>query len=403
MELAKHQLFVIQPTTLCNLDCSYCWLPERHVNKYMSRSVFRQFLQRVGNAAENLDRGAGLVWHGGEPLVLGATYYRQCLEDLREVSNARGFSLKAGIQTNGVLLDHAWINLFKEYDVQIGVSVDGPAWLHDRRRIHRNGKGTHSEVERGMELLSQADINFSIISVLSDDSLDHADEIYAYLRTVRTKNGFAFNIDENDGANITSSILDRTANQEAMHERVRRFFLRIFELNEEAGRALKIRDFTKFYSLVDGTAPLGGESRYSSMVTSGALINIDHAGNFSTYCPELVMGHSGNDNPFVFGNVMDDDFGSMISDKRFSSVSKDIASGREKCRATCDYFMVCGGGSPSNRYSELKTLDASETLYCKNHVQATADAVLDYIEGLRSGPIKLTSESRLSRLLHVLN
>jgi len=386
MELAKHQLFVVQPTPLCNLDCRYCWLPERHLNEQMSHEVFRAFLRRVGNATGHLDNGAGLVWHGGEPLVLGADYYRQCLTDLRTISEQHGFFLSVGIQTNGVLLNKIWVDLFKEHNIQIGVSVDGPAWLHDRYRVHRNGAGSHTEVQRGIDLLGEADINFSVISVLNRTALDHPDEIFAYLRTLRTQNGFAFNIDEDDGGNRFSSILDRTADQTLMNQKVRRFFLRLFELNEEAGRALKIRDFVKFYRFVDGHSPLDGTS-YSSTVTPGALINVDHRGDFSTYCPELVMGYPGPNNPFVFGNVIVNDFSDMLSNQRFLSAAKDIEYGREKCRATCEYFMVCGGGSPSNRYSEHKSLTGTETLYCKNHIQATADAVLDYLEGLRAGPL----------------
>jgi uncharacterized protein len=164
-----------------------------------------------------------MVWHGGEPLTLGVKYYRQCLEDLCEISKNRGFDLPTGIQTNAVLIDQDWIDLFKEFNVQVGVSVDGPNWLHDQRRLHRNGKASHLEVERGIELLRKADIQFSVISVLSATSLDYPDEIFDYFRTLPTNKGFAFNIDENDGANTNSSII--TVNDsEGMFAKVRQFF-----------------------------------------------------------------------------------------------------------------------------------------------------------------------------------
>jgi uncharacterized protein len=163
--------------------------------------------------------------------------------------------------------------------------------------------------------------------------------------------------------------------------------LRLFELNEKAGRPLDIRDFSKFYRFVDRKAELGSDS-YNSMVRPGALINVDHTGNISTFCPELLMGHSKQNNPFIFGNVKYNDFCDMSSDDRFQRISEKVLSGRKKCRETCDYFMVCGGGSPSNRFAEHKALDTSETLFCKNQIQTVADAVMDYLEGGRSGPIR---------------
>ncbi len=119
---------------------------------------------------------------------------------------------------------------------------------------------------------------------------------------------------------------------------------------------------------------------------AGSIISLDHAGNFSTFCPELALGIRLSEayNPFIFGNVKHDTFASMAFDARFGVAVKGILSGRDKCKTTCDYFRVCGGGSPSNRYAELGTLDASETAYCRNHTQAIADAALDYFEGIRT-------------------
>ena len=58
---------VMQPTTLCNLDCSYCYLPFRAADNRMPVGVAAAVAESVSPFAR-----AGrfsVVWHGGEPLL----------------------------------------------------------------------------------------------------------------------------------------------------------------------------------------------------------------------------------------------------------------------------------------------------------------------------------------------
>lgn len=379
MNFCEYELFILQPTTFCNLDCIYCWLPDRDLKKRMSHETFRAFLNRIGDSAENLSKRAEMVWHGGEPLALGVEYYRQCLEDLKRISEDRGFRLPVGIQTNATLIDEKWIDLFLEYNIQIGISVDGPEWLHDSHRPYRNKMGSHAKTSRGITLLSDAGIQFSVISVLTANSLKYPDEIYDYFLTLPTTKGFAFNVDEDDGANKHSSIL--SCRSPEMEAAVRFFFKRLLELNESNGRPLDIRDFSKFRMILDGEKILGSDS-FSSMVRAGALMNVDYQGNVSTFCPELLMGFNNQEikDRFIFGNVNVGGFDEIRFNPNFLDVSAEIELGRELCKRNCEYFFVCGGGSPSNRFSEFSRFDVAETSWCRYQTKAVADGVMDYIE-----------------------
>jgi uncharacterized protein len=96
---------------------------------------------------------ARLILHGGEPLLAGADLIRYILIAFRAAlpSQTRG---EVTIQTNGVLLDAAYLKLFDEFDVKVGVSLDGDADAHDRHRRRANGKGSHTAVVRGLEQLT---------------------------------------------------------------------------------------------------------------------------------------------------------------------------------------------------------------------------------------------------------
>src|ERR1700736_3669039 len=72
------QLLVVQPTPFCNLDCSYCYLPDRD-NKKVMASVTLEALARKVFAADLPPRQLSLVWPAGEPLVVSTTCYEQAI------------------------------------------------------------------------------------------------------------------------------------------------------------------------------------------------------------------------------------------------------------------------------------------------------------------------------------
>src|SRR5205814_8388215 len=70
------QLLVVQPTPFCNLDCSYCYLPDRDNKKVMASGTLETLARKVF-AADLPARQLSVVWHAGEPLVVSTTWYEQ--------------------------------------------------------------------------------------------------------------------------------------------------------------------------------------------------------------------------------------------------------------------------------------------------------------------------------------
>jgi uncharacterized protein len=145
-----------------------------------------------------------VVWHAGEPMAVPRGWYEQafailarlCPDDVR---------LTHHFQTNGVLIDARWCEFIKAHDVRIGVSLDGPAWLHDRHRRTRAGGGTHTKVMSGVDALRGAQIPFNVICVLTRESLSHADEIFDFFLAVRPA-CLCFNVEEVEAQNARSSL-----------------------------------------------------------------------------------------------------------------------------------------------------------------------------------------------------
>jgi uncharacterized protein len=152
--------FILKLHSRCNLACDYCYMYEmadqgwRRQPRRMSRETIDRVAARIAEhtAAHDVS-GVEVILHGGEPLLAGVEHIRYAVTALRSALDP-GVDLVVRLQTNGVLLDRAFLRMFAELDVYVGVSVDGDAEGHDRHRRRASGKGTYSEVRAGLERLT---------------------------------------------------------------------------------------------------------------------------------------------------------------------------------------------------------------------------------------------------------
>ncbi len=151
--------FILKVHSRCDLSCRYCYMYEmadqswRSQPKRMSSEVIVSACDRIAeHARAHSLPSVRLVLHGGEPLLAGPDQLRFTVETLRSALDS---STKADvtIQTNGVLLDAAYLKIFDELDVRVGVSLDGDADANDRHRRRANGQGSYAAVVSGLEQL----------------------------------------------------------------------------------------------------------------------------------------------------------------------------------------------------------------------------------------------------------
>jgi uncharacterized protein len=93
-----------------------------------------------------------VVLHGGEPLLAGVDHLRYIATTLREAMPKVEVALN--VQTNGVLLDPVFLELFDELDITVGVSMDGDEEGHDLHRRRADGRGSFQSVRQGVEALT---------------------------------------------------------------------------------------------------------------------------------------------------------------------------------------------------------------------------------------------------------
>ena len=366
----KLDLLVIQPTPFCNLDCDYCYLPFRQSKQRITPEILEQIFRRTFESSVVGDHFT-VVWHAGEPLVLPVAFYREAIALVAKY-NTGGTDVNHSFQTNGTLITREWCDFIREHQLRIGVSIDGPQFLHDRHRKTRSGKGTWSQVVHGIAMLRQYAIPFHVITVLTADSLDHADEIFEFYVQHGIRQ-IGFNVEEIEGVNRSSSLLG-----ERMCERFTAFMSQFYDFAEQFSEPFYVREFQSATSAIMSGGVM--ENAHTHQTTPCGIISVDCRGNFSTFSPELLGLSSPDYGDFAFGNVMTDSFDSMLSKPKFQAVARDIAAGVHRCRDTCEYFAYCGGGAPVNKYFENGSFDSTETMFCRLSKQAVLDVVLSKLE-----------------------
>jgi uncharacterized protein len=361
------ELLVLQPTPFCNLDCTYCYLPDRDSKRRMSDATLNHVFQSVFSSGI-VEQGFTVVWHAGEPMVLPISYYERAIE-IAGAHNPGGLQVRHSFQTNGVLIDDTWCDFFKEHQVNVGVSVDGPAFLHDRNRKTRKGAGTQNRVMDGIRKLQSNEVPFHVISVLTGESLDYADELYDFYVDNEIRE-VAFNIEEIEGPHAASTLCAT-----GVERRFRRFIGRFFDLVARDESAIGVREFDSMVPMIlSGTD--GDDLPPTQENAPCAILSVDCEGNFTTYSPELLGLASSHYGDFAIGNVNTDTLESAINSDKFRNMSSDIARGLSKCRDTCEYYSLCGGGAPVNKYFENGSFDSTETMFCRLNRKAIVDVIV---------------------------
>jgi len=358
-------LLLVQPTTFCNIDCSYCYLAHRSDKKRMSASTLQALAEFVAGVPAHRPPLA-LVWHAGEPLAVPVTFYEAAFERLAP------YPLRQHIQTNAVLINDAWCALFKQWDVRVGVSIDGPKRIHDAHRVDRAGRGTFDRVMAGIAKLREHEIPFSMLSVLTADTMAAADEMWDFIVSLNPARGVGFLVEEQEGIHDHSSMIGG-----GKKAAFRRFMTRLAELRARDRSAIRIRELDKMRDHL--AAPLGADVAKADN-RPGAIINIDVDGNVATFSPELMSTTHPRYGTFSWGNVHTHGWADIAKDPQFQRVYADIAKGIDLCRRSCAYFSVCGGGCPSNKLAEFGTFVASETQHCRFYVKVVADVVIERLE-----------------------
>jgi uncharacterized protein len=167
----------------CNLACTYCFYsgksalyPEARQHSMgpeVARRLVRDYMDLAGPAPS-------FGWQGGEPTLLGVDFFRRVVA-LQAQTARPGTAIANGLQTNGTLINDEWARFLLRYRFLVGLSLDGPAEIHDHYRRDHAGAPTHERVLRAARTLRDGQVEFNVLCMVTDYSAGRAAEIMDYM------------------------------------------------------------------------------------------------------------------------------------------------------------------------------------------------------------------------------
>lgn len=173
----------------CNFRCLYCQIEENMENKNMinmSIEVAQKALDLLKRNS-NVDAKKTITITGGEPL-LNIPVVKFIIERAR----ASFENTRIVIFTNGSLVTNELARYFRDNDILVLVSLDGPEEMHNKVRMNKANKGTFDSAMNGYNILKDEGCNVGISAVGGKHNIEKLDETFGFF-TELTPPSIGFN------------------------------------------------------------------------------------------------------------------------------------------------------------------------------------------------------------------
>lgn len=177
--LPKPRFLIFILTTACNLNCVYCYRGGNRRRQVMPREAAEKLL----HCAAGDDRPFHVQITGGEP-----TLEPKLIEWLASAIRRAQMPATIALQTNGTLLDSCLAKMCDRYDIQVGISLDGPVNVQQKLR------GGAASTLNGIQLLADYGVPFRITTVVSDQNVSDLGRLVLMLGGFPNVRGIALDL-----------------------------------------------------------------------------------------------------------------------------------------------------------------------------------------------------------------
>jgi len=334
----EFQVFVKPAGPRCNLACRYCYyvgkkgLDAKDEPACMADDILERYI--VQHIAACSDPVIPFSWHGGEPTLLGLDYFRQIVVLQQKHCPAHRI-VANGIQTNGTLLDDDWCRFLAAERFAIGLSLDGPAWIHDSYRVTKDGRPTHEQALRGYRLLRKHGVPCEILCVVHACNVGHPTEIYRFFKELGVGYLTFLPLVERD-PDAPTGVSDRTVPAEAWGT----FLCTVFD-------EWKARDIgrVKVQIFEEAIRPAFGQEHTLCVFrkTCGRVPVIEHNGDF--FCCDHFV-----DAEHYLGNIQSTPLADLLDDPRQKAFGQAKFDTLPRYCRECGVLAMCHGGCPKDRF-----------------------------------------------------
>jgi len=351
-------LLIKPASAVCNLDCDYCFYLDREADPYASlpgRRMTPEVLERlVSTWLFYSYPNSVFAFQGGEPTLAGLRFFEKLIE-LQKEHGRDGQNVSNALQTNAILIDRDWAQLFRAYNWLVGVSLDGPAEIHDRYRLNKGRQPTWKRVIEAVEALQREKVEFNILCVLNDANVGRPRELYKFFKELGVDNIQYIPLSEfrPDGTPLPFTVTP---------DEYGRFLCETFDVWWPDRRKIRIRFFDNLAEALAGQKP-GSCTLHE---TCDSYVVVEYNGDVYP-CDFFV------EKDWKIGNITVDSWPEIARrQRRFSFASKKTLAHPE-CQV-CKYQGICHGGCPKFRHAPNRRFEDLD-YFCPAYKMIFAKAV----------------------------
>jgi uncharacterized protein len=336
----------------CNLDCTYCyWFRDDTVYskpKVLTKEAENAFYVKLTNHIEKYRlRKFYVLFHGGEPLLIGKQRLFDLCTNLVEIGNNTGCKISLSITTNGVLIDDEFASILKHFDVSVTISIDGTKEVNDKNRIYHNKKGSYDDIISSIKKLKNFDVDLGILSVCNPDFSPEL--LY---------NHFVFDLKFKH----FDVLMPDVTFEDSHIPKIAEYYKNLFDLwyGDGVTKPSDIRVMNSFILGLLGynttSEGLGyGPIQTLTMLTDGKLEPLD----------VLRISSNGSTNTTI--DIFNNEIQDVTNDETWLNAYYASLNLNKKCN-TCEFKNACGGGYLPHRYS-LKNGYDNPSVYCDDLIE----------------------------------
>ncbi|WP_208298721.1 radical SAM/SPASM protein FxsBH, inactivated beta-hydroxylase extension form [Streptomyces liangshanensis] len=339
--LVPFREIVLKVHSRCDLACDHCYIYEHADQSWRTRpkvisdeAISWTALRLAEHAKTHALPSVSVILHGGEPLLAGPARLRQvCAELTAALDGIAALDLR--VHTNGLQLSPRYLDLFDEFGVRVGISLDGDRTANDRHRRYADGRSSHPQVLKAVALLREERYRHLDLGLLC--TIDAANDPLAVYDALA-----ALDPPRIDFLLPHATWDDPPPRPDGSPTAYADWLLTIFDRWQEQGRPMPVRLFESVLSTLGGgpslTESLGlAPTDLVVVETDGSLEQVDSLK--SAYDGAAATGFD------VFAHTFDE----VAAHPGVRTRQLGLAGVSETCRQ-CPVVRSCGGGLYTHRY-----------------------------------------------------
>jgi His-Xaa-Ser system radical SAM maturase HxsB len=372
---AKLHIFVV--TQRCDQACQYCQVT-RQSEKECSFDMTEEVLHHsVDLVMANPSQCVTMEFQGGEPL-LNFDLVKEAVLYSKEQNKTQCKDIEYVICTNLVQLEDKHIDFFKEHNVQVSSSLDGPDYIHDKHRLC-NGQGSHARVTHNIHRAQEA-LGYDAVSCLmttTKTSLKYPREIVDEYLKFNLGSMFIRDLNPYGYALKTDSVIGYTTEEFlAFYREVLSYIIQI----DREGRTFSESFAGLILSKILSPWPVGFVDLQSPTGAGFGVVVYHYDGDVYASDESRMLAEMGV-RKFRMGNVLEDSYDEIFFGDTMQTIALAACNESLPGCSDCAYQSYCGSEPVRNFSTQGDIIGHRPTSsFCRRNKSVIKHVLKTYLE-----------------------